>query len=84
MRTRLAGCDYSWEQEGFDPVTRLIRCYIGFRLRGAKGRPPPPTPPALRRAYTYHWRLWTLPEVTDMLAQAGFSSSHMWVRVQVV
>ncbi len=26
----------------------------------------------LRRAFRYHWRLWTLPEVREMLLAAGF------------
>jgi hypothetical protein len=81
QRTRLPSCDYLWSQDGFDPVSRLISCHIGFRLRGRRGAPPPPTPPALRRAFSYRWRLWTLPEVCDMLRQAGFASTHVWVRL---
>jgi hypothetical protein len=67
-------------QDGFDPVSRLISCHIGFRLRGRRGAPPPPQPPSLRRAFSYRWRLWTLPEVCDMLRLAGFASTHVWVR----
>ena len=26
----------------------------------------------LRRAFRYHWRLWTLPELREMLLVAGF------------
>lgn len=26
----------------------------------------------LRRAFRYHWRLWTLPELREMLLAAGF------------
>ena len=82
QRTRLPGgsVDYLWTQDGFDPVSRLISCHIGFRLRGRRGAPPPPTPPALRRAFSYRWRLWTLPEVCDMLRLAGFASTHIWLR----
>jgi hypothetical protein len=68
-------------QDGFDPVSRLISCHIGFRLRGRRGAPPPPQPPSLRRAFSYRWRLWTLPEVCDMLRLAGFASTHVWVRI---
>ena len=25
------------------------------------------------RAFSYYWRLWTLPEIREMLAEAGFS-----------
>jgi hypothetical protein len=68
-------------QDGFDPVSRLISCHIGFRLRGRRGAPPPPQPPSLRRAFSYRWRLWTLPEVCDMLRLAGFASTHVWVSI---
>jgi hypothetical protein len=56
------------------------RCHIGFRLRGSRGAAPPPTPPALRRAFSYHWRLWTVPECREMLHAAGFDATHVWVR----
>jgi hypothetical protein len=65
-------------------VSRLISCHIGFRLRGRRGAPPPPQPPSLRRAFSYRWRLWTLPEVCDMLRLAGFASTHVWVRIPCV
>jgi hypothetical protein len=32
----------------------------------------------LERAFTYHWRFWTLPELTELLAEAGFSRSHVY------
>jgi hypothetical protein len=76
QRTRLRGVDYLWEQEGFDPLSRRIRCSIGFRLRGA-GRA---TPPALRRAYSYEWRLWTIPDCIELMRAAGFAAVHVWVR----
>ena len=59
----------------------MIRCHIGFRLRSQqRGAPPPPTPPALKRAFSYCWRLWTLPDCAELLAGAGFASSHVWAR----
>jgi len=45
-------------------------CYIHFRLRdGAR----------IERAFTYDWRLWTLPEVRDALEEAGFRDSVAYV-----
>lgn len=62
-RRRLGGgVTYVWEQEGFDPVTHRLRCAIHFEF--AKGRP-------IRRAFEYDWRLWSLPELTELLAEAG-------------
>ncbi len=34
----------------------------------------------LKRAYTYHWRLWTIPEARQMLLAAGFDAVHVWLR----
>jgi SAM-dependent methyltransferase len=62
-RRRLGGgVTYVWEQERFDPVTHRIRCAIHFEF--ARGRP-------MRRAFEYDWRLWSLPELTELLAEAG-------------
>jgi hypothetical protein len=32
----------------------------------------------LRRAFSYQWRLWTLPEIRELLAEAGFSRSTVY------
>ena len=31
----------------------------------------------LRRAFRYHWRLWTLPELREMLLAAGFNDVRL-------
>lgn len=55
--------DYLWEQAAFNPLTNEIICHIHFRFRdGTK----------LRCAFTYHWRMWSLPELNELLARAGF------------
>jgi SAM-dependent methyltransferase len=57
------GVVYRWEQESFDPISNHIRCAIHFDLPGRRH---------LRRAFTYDWRLWSLPELTELLGEAGF------------
>ena len=32
----------------------------------------------LKRAFTYEWRLWTLPEIRELLSEAGFSRSTVY------
>ena len=32
----------------------------------------------LRKAFTYDWRLWTIPEIRECLADAGFRRSHVY------
>ncbi|MEP0761427.1 MAG: class I SAM-dependent methyltransferase [Chloroflexota bacterium] len=61
--------DYIWEQTRIDPITHLGRWYIHFRFKDGS---------RLRRAFEYHWRFWTIPEVREVLAEAGFSQSHVY------
>jgi SAM-dependent methyltransferase len=57
------GVTYVWEHDACDPITHRIRCAIHFELPGGR---------RLRRAFTYDWRLWTLPELRDLMAESGF------------
>jgi SAM-dependent methyltransferase len=57
------GVTYVWEHEACDPITHRVRCAIHFELPGGR---------RLTRAFTYDWRLWSLPELNDLLAEAGF------------
>ncbi|MBL9032932.1 MAG: methyltransferase domain-containing protein [Phycisphaerae bacterium] len=63
------GFIYWWEQESFDPITHRLVCHISFSLPGRW---------RIRRAFTYDWRLWTIPEVREVLAEAGFSRSSVY------
>lgn len=38
----------------------------------------------LRHAFTYHWKLWTIPEVLELLSEAGFLEVHVWIRCMIV
>ena len=60
--------DYVWERADFDPITGRQVCHIHFRFDDGS---------SLERAFSYDWRLWTLPEIRELLDAAGFS------RVQV-
>jgi SAM-dependent methyltransferase len=61
---------YVWEQVRFNPVDHAMRCHIHFRLRDGR---------ELKRAFTYDWRLWTLPELRELLAEAGFKATDVYV-----
>lgn len=63
------GITYVWEHERFDPITHDARFHIHFRFDDGS---------ALERAFTYDWRLWTLPEVRELLEEAGFSRSDVY------
>lgn len=61
---------YVWEQAAFNPVDHDILCHIHFKLADGK---------KLKRAFTYDWRLWTLPELQELLLAAGFKSAEVYV-----
>jgi hypothetical protein len=58
------GFTYIWEQASFNPIDGMMDCYIHFEF---------PDGSRMDRAFSYRWRLWTLPELREMLAEAGFS-----------
>jgi len=60
---------YVWEQARFDPITHDALFHIHFRFKDGSEWP---------RAFTYDWRFWTIPEVREVLAEAGFSRSHVY------
>lgn len=62
-RRREAGFTYIWDQARYNPITGDYRCHIHFKFKDGT---------MMRRAFTYDWRLWTLPEVRDLLTEAGF------------
>jgi SAM-dependent methyltransferase len=67
-RRRLHGFDYIWEQAEFDPVSHDILCKIHFVFRDGT---------RMRNAFVYDWRLWTLPELRELMTEAGFADVHV-------
>jgi hypothetical protein len=68
-KTRHKGFTYVWDQASYDPVTGHMVCHIHFHFDdGSK----------LRKAFTYEWRLYTLPELRDILLDAGFANVTMY------
>jgi cyclopropane fatty-acyl-phospholipid synthase-like methyltransferase len=57
------GFTYIWEQSEFNPIDSCMS-YIHFEF---------PDKSRIDQAFTYHWRLWTLPEIREVLDEAGFS-----------
>jgi hypothetical protein len=60
---------YVWDAVDFDPISHHCRFAIHFRFKDGS---------ELRNAFRYEWRLWTLPELRELLAEAGFSSSDVF------
>jgi hypothetical protein len=54
---------YVWEHAHFEPLTNNLVCHIHFAF---------PDGSRMKRAFSYDWRLWTLPEIRELLEEAGF------------
>lgn len=60
---------YFWDQESFDPVTNFATFHIHFKPKGKK---------KVERAFTYDWRMWSIPELREMMHEAGFRKTHVY------
>jgi len=58
------GFTYIWEQAKYEPISGGLICHIHFAF---------PDGSRLERAFSYDWRLWTLPEILDLLDEVRFS-----------
>ncbi len=59
------GFTYIWEQARYNPINGDIVCHIHFLF---------PDRSKIEKAFTYEWRLWTLPELQELLIEAGFKN----------
>lgn len=57
------GFTYIWDQASFDPITHDVVNYIHFEFKDGS---------RIRKAFTYEWRFWSLPEIRELLLEAGF------------
>ena len=63
-KRKLKGFKYIWEQASYNPIDGSMLCHIHFAF---------PDGSKLKKAFTYDWRLWGLPELRELLEDAGFS-----------
>ena len=61
--------EYQWEQARYDPITHDVLFHIHFKFKDSS---------TLQRAFTYDWRLWSLPETCELLKEAGFRQTHIY------
>ena len=64
-KTTYSDFTYVWEQAAFNPITHDMRCHINFKFRDGS---------SIKPAFTYEWRLWSLPELRELLTEAGFKN----------
>jgi SAM-dependent methyltransferase len=60
---------YVWEHANYNPINNEILCHIHFRFHDGS---------EIREAFSYDWRLWTIPEVRECLIEAGFRDTQVW------
>lgn len=60
---------YIWDQARYWPVTGKMQTHIHFKF---------PDGSRLKKAFSYQWRLWTLPEIREILEEAGFRKSTVY------
>jgi len=68
-RTEYDDFTYVWDQASFDPIDHSMTCLIHFEF---------PDGSEMRNAFEYRWRLWTLPEIRELLLEAGFSDATVY------
>ncbi len=63
------GFDYVWDQHRYDPISGCVTNFIHFEFSDGS---------RLRRAFRYDWRLWSLPELRELLQEAGFGAVEVY------
>ena len=61
--------DYYWDQASFDPITNYGLFHIHFKPKGQK---------KIEKVFTYDWRMWTIPELREMMRETGFRKTHVY------
>ena len=60
---------YIWEHVSFNPINNHMECAIHFEFDDGS---------RMDEAFTYCWRLWAIPEILELLEEAGYSKSHVY------
>lgn len=69
--------DYTWEQRSADPLSARVLDVLHFRVRD----PGKKRARVIRDAFVYDWRLWSIPELTGAMLEAGFRKVEVYDRL---
>lgn len=61
---------YIWDQARYNGISGECLCHIHFHFRDGS---------RMNKAFTYDWRLWTTPEIRDLLDEAGFRRTTVYL-----
>lgn len=68
-QTKYKDYTYYWDQDTWDPITSEAQFYIHFKPKGKR---------KVEKVFQYDWRLWTIPEIREILVEAGFKKSYVY------
>ncbi len=60
---------YYWDQKSFDPIHHHGHYAIHFKDRTGRMH---------RDCFTYDWRVWTIPELREIMKEAGFPETRIY------
>jgi len=66
---RIEDFRYCWDQHDFDPITGHYTFFIHFAFKDKS---------KLKQAFRYDWRMWSIPEVRELLLEAGFQRADVY------
>lgn len=67
--TKLKNFNYYWHQRSFDPVSQYALFNIHYKPKGKA---------KVENAFTYDWRMWSIPELREMMSEVGFQKTHVY------
>lgn len=62
---------YVWDQADYNPMNGHMRTHIHFHF---------PDGSKFKKAFTYEWRMWSLPEILELLDEAGFGNVSVYAQ----
>lgn len=60
---------YFWDQANFDPINNQSYFHIHYKRKGERKR---------EKVFSYDWRMWSIPELRDLLDDAGFKKTFVY------
>lgn len=66
---------YTWEQREADPLTGMVTDVLHFRVESGGM-----IDQEMLDAFVYEWRLWSVPELRDAMAEAGFARTEVYAK----
>lgn len=64
--TEQSNFSYFWDCDSFNPITNECIYHIHFKPKGE---------PKYQKVFTYDWRMWSFPELREILEEVGFQKT---------